>query len=131
RECFPPRVRGCPAHGMLPIAPRPLAIHILAAVPLLPPSGIEVPRVARLPCQIFVSTNAACERRSSLRFLIDWIQNQCHGAREGLPLRSFGRELTTPERRQAIEPGRLAFVRYFPRRCDPALCLQTMECRIQ
>src|SRR5439155_14806074 len=107
-------LRGCPAHGVLPIGPRLLLIRHPDAVPLLPPGGTEVPHAVLLPCQSVASANAACERRSSLRLLIDSIQDQCHGAGESLPLRSFGRELFAPERRQAIEPGPLAFRRELP-----------------
>src|SRR5258707_14032039 len=111
RECFPPPERGCPIHGVLPIGPRPLSIHLLHALPLLPSGGTAAPRATRLPCQTFVSANAVYERRNSLCLLIDWVQNQRHGTAEGVPFRLLGRELSTPERRQAIEPGALTFVR--------------------
>src|SRR2546423_1201488 len=110
RECFPSPVRGYPAHGVPPSGPHPLLIRRFAAVPLPLASGTEAPRAVRLPCQTFVSTSAICERRSSSRLLIDGIQNQCHGAGEGGPFRLLGRKLSTPERRQTIEPGPLAFL---------------------
>src|SRR5215831_8309260 len=131
RAYSPLPVRGCPVHGVLPIGPRPRSIRHPGAVRLPLPGESEVLRAARLPFQAVVSTNAACERRSSLRLLIAWIQNQRHGAGEGVPFRVLGRELLTPERRQAIEPRPLAFLGQVPRRSDPALRLQTMKRRIQ
>src|SRR3989442_2863485 len=131
RERSPRPPRGSPTRGVPPIGPRPLSIHLLHARPPLPADGTEVPRAAPLPWRTFASTNAVCARRSSLRLLIDWIQNQRHGAGERVPFRLRGRELSTPERREAIEPGPLTFVRQFPRGSYPTLCLETMERRIQ
>src|SRR4051812_32709740 len=111
RACFPQPARRSRVHGVLPIGPRALPIRHPDAVPLPARGGTEVPRAARLPCLTFVSTTAVCERRSSLGLLIDWIQNQCHGAGELVPFRLLGRELSTPGRRQAVEPSPLAFAR--------------------
>src|SRR5947208_25400 len=111
REHSPRPEPSCPTRGVPPIGPRPLSIHLLHGLPLLPLSGTEAPRAARIPCQTFVSTNVVFERRSSLCLLIDWVQNQRHRAAEGVPFRLLSHEMSTPEPRQAIEPGALTFVR--------------------
>src|SRR3954447_9227931 len=73
----------------------------------------------------------ARERTSSLRLLIGWIQDQGHGARESVPLGSFGDQVLAAGPCEAIEPGALALVGRFPGSLEPAFRLQTVERGIQ
>ena len=59
------------------------------------------------------------------------IQDQSHGAGEGLPFRLLGGQLLAPERREPIVPGALALVGELPGRRDPALRLQPVQRRIE
>jgi hypothetical protein len=71
------------------------------------------------------------ERKHSLRFLIDRIQDKAHSARECFPSGPFGCKLFPTEWREAIIPGALAFVREFLGGCDPTLQLEAMESWVQ
>src|SRR5580704_12787961 len=67
----------------------------------------------------------------SWSLLIDWIQDQSHGAGERLPLRLFADQLFPPERREAIVAGALAFVGQLPGGRNPAPRLEPMDGRVQ
>src|SRR5579859_6896200 len=67
----------------------------------------------------------------SWRLFVDRVQDERDSAGQTLPFRSFGHELFTPQRSEAIKSGPLALVRERPRGGYPASGLETMKSGIQ
>ena len=59
------------------------------------------------------------------------LQEQSHGAGEGVPFRLFGSQLRAPLRGDSIEAGALALVGQLPGGRDPAFGLEPIECGVQ
>src|SRR6476469_8987970 len=130
-EYLPGLSRDFPTLAVLPRALPARKCRRPAALRLPPPSGTGVRLRALPPCSAAVPASPAFERMRSLALLVRGTQTQSHGPREHLPFRLFGDELSAPARREAIVPRAFAFVRQFPRGCDPAFCLQPMQRGVQ
>src|SRR5579862_3059358 len=89
--------RGAPS-----IPPAPPPALLLGTGLFLHRDETGAPRRVLFPCSVSATASPACETTRSWRLLIGRIQNQSHGAREGLPLRLFRRQVFPSKRREAI-----------------------------